>query len=325
MKARIFLIVAFSLLSHLATFASSITYSFTGGRFADNLLSYCHARWLARVHGLDFRYRSFRYSDELMMDTMHQLKYEGHKMSEKRIKDAKVLEQLISDEEHDSLYVVSYHTKNIHIDWNDQDFITLLRNEVKPLQPLTMVAIPEGHKAIALHIRRGGGWDRPLTQNDTIVTAQNNNVKGYKQPFADKAYPKRFVPDSYYIDCLKYVLTQYPDELLYVHLFTDDPQPELIAEKYQSALNSSRIIFGYRKEDNRHDSNVLEDFFAMGKFDCLIRPQSGFSKLAGILERTPFEIFPKKHRWDDALLVIPRIGMLKRENGKYSESFKDIN
>jgi len=49
-------------------------------------------------------------------------------------------------------------------------------------------------------------------------------------------------------------------------------------EIFKRAVNIDIITYGCRKAGNNHYSHVLEDFFAMMKFDCLIRPKSHYSR-----------------------------------------------
>ena len=51
--------------------ANGITYSFSGGRFGDNLESYSNARWFSYKHSFEFYYRPFRYSEMLVMHQTH--------------------------------------------------------------------------------------------------------------------------------------------------------------------------------------------------------------------------------------------------------------
>ncbi len=131
----------------------------------------------------------------------------------------------------------------------------------------------------------------------------------------DLEYPERFAPDTYFIKQLRYVLDLYPDTKMYVHIFTDDPSPHLIAQKYERILNNPRLTFGYRTSENRHDSNVLDDFFSMAEFDVLIRPSSGFSEMAGRLGRPSLEIRPlaDHYRWEGRRLIITEVGVRERD------------
>ena len=162
-------------------------------------------------------------------------------------------------------------------------------------------------------MRRGGGADLKLFQEDIVVNYRDNSS------YADKIWPKRFPPDSYFIDILEAITLRHPDKKFYVHVFTDDPAPEKIAKKYEAALNNPRIRFGYRTTDNKHNSNVLEDFFAMMDFDALIRSGSHYSAMAGVLGGISYEVSPASYKWEDKKLIIPSVDIVER-NGDYASS-----
>jgi hypothetical protein len=60
---------------------------------------------------------------------------------------------------------------------------------------------------------------------------------------------------------------------------------------------------------NRYDKNVLKDFFAMTKFDCLIRPASSFSVIAEIMGDFKVIIQPKKFHWESQQLIIDEVSI----------------
>ncbi len=65
------------------------------------------------------------------------------------------------------------------------------------------------------------------------------------------------------------------------------------------------IQWGTREEGNRHDLNVMDDFFALLDFDCLIRPDSNFSICAEILGNHKVVVSPENVTWETE---IPKIG-----------------
>ena len=64
-------------------------------------------------------------------------------------------------------------------------------------------------------------------------------------------------------------------------------------KKFKNILNNPRITFGYRENDNCHNANVLEDFFSMMEFDCLIRPGSHYSRFVQRLGKNKVVIYPE--------------------------------
>ena len=101
-----------------------------------------------------------------------------------------------------------------------------------------------------------------------------------------------------------------------MHIFTDDPSPEKIAAKYEAALNNPQIEIGYRKENNSHDANVVEDFFSFMAFHALIRPASHYSEMAAALGEIAHEVFPTDSRWEGRKLITTKIAVTERHEGK---------
>jgi hypothetical protein len=124
---------------------------------------------------------------------------------------------------------------------------------------------------VGVHVRRGGGFDS-LQERLRV--------------------PLKFPPDSYYIEQIERISKIFKNRSLYVYILTDDLDPASIVNKYRAALNNSNIHFDYRKTDNGPSQNVLEDFFFMTKFDCLVICQSNFSLMASKLADFALVITP---------------------------------
>ncbi len=315
------ILILFMCILYQAIYANGITYSFTGGRFGDNLESYCHARWLSYKHSLEFYYRPFRYSEMLVM---HQTLKQFQDHTEKNEIPIETAKQ-ISNHHDDVVYITDPFAADIHIDWDDQYFLDLVQNEILPVTPLPPIEIPQDHIGVALHVRRGGGYDFRLAQADILVSAEfiPQNPSDYKIQHSDHACPRRFPPDAYYIGQLKYIASLFPEKLIYAFLFTDDPQPDKIAAKYSEALNNPKISFDYRKNQNSPEArdalqspsglNVLDDFFAMMNFEYLIRAGSAYSEMAGNLGKVKMEIWPHDLRWEGNTLIITEVGITERK------------
>jgi hypothetical protein len=172
-----------------------------------------------------------------------------------------------------TLYISSWHS-NVTIDWYDKVFVEELKKNIAPRQELEKVIIPHGCVSIAVHVRNGGGF-----------VVDNEQEK--------ERCPLRFVPDEFFIAQIARIADMFPEQNLYVHIFTDHLEPAVLKTKFKKALNNDRIIFGYREQNNTHHSNVLEDFFSMMDFDCLIRPGSHFSRFVQRLGNNKVVIYPE--------------------------------
>ncbi len=305
-KNNVLILSVFAITSALSSVmyaGNGITYSFSGGRLGDNLVTYVEARWLAYKTGLEFYYRPFKYSDLLAMHTMH-TNYRDH--DKLRIVSVEDVEKFV--QKTDTLYVISCFPFNNHVDWNDPIFYQMMKEEISPLIKVPKLEVPEGDLNVGIHVRRGGGWDYQLKQSGTLITASSKT-----DVFADVEYPTRFAPDSYFIEQLRYLLKRFPDRKMLVNIFTDDPRPDLIAEKYKLEIANPRITFNYRMEGNKHDANVLEDLFMMSQCEVLIRPGSNFSAMAGRLGRVKLEISPNDCAWEnDDILWITQVLVVER-------------
>ena len=86
--------------------------------------------------------------------------------------------------------------------------------------------------------------------------------------------------------------------------------------KYQEALmDLPHIHFDCRKQNNGPGANVLEDFFSMMNFNCLIRAGSHFSRFVQRLGKNKVVIYPESIRKNaDGTSVIDVINIKTRAN-----------
>ena len=252
---------------------SAITWKANGGRFGDNLVSYSKAKWMSLTFDIPLLYLPFPYSDELMIHENEEMyTLERHEQFAATVQLLKKPSYVIS-KNNNTLYVCRWKT-DIVIDWCDQNFVAEIKKHIAPRYELEKVIIPEGYVSIAAHVRNGGTFAA-----DT--------------PEEKERCPLRFVPEEFFIDQIERLTLMFPEDNLYVYIFTDHPEPEKLACKFKKALNNPRITFDYRKSGNSHKSNVLEDFFSMMDFDCLIRPGSHFSRFVQRLGNNKVVIYPE--------------------------------
>ncbi len=289
------------------------------GRLGDNLDAYYHNRWISFERNLDFYYREFNFSNKLAMHTIHSHRFADHtKKNIIRINDTQQIPSSEDIDENTLFFSTIRYPKNNQVDNDNQEFITIIREEMKPLEPTNELELPKDKLAVAVHIRRGGGVDRPLFQEDIIRTGSywQSSSPTAVVTYEDVKYPRRFLPDTYYIQQLRYVLEQYPDKEIFAYIFTDDPSPHLIAQKYERMINNPRLTLGHRTSENSPNLNVLDDLFAMSKFEVLIRPRSSFSFIAGRLGRPKLEIWPEETRWEGKKLIVTKVGVMERDKDR---------
>lgn len=263
----------------------AVTYETTSGRFGDNLLSYMHAKWIAYKYRIPLLYRPFIYSDQLLIHTQERTKSSVSHYS-KTIPLGKA--RSVKRTDGSTLYWVPYFPESkwelanciaysggtwdyIDVDWNDKQFINELKQIIVPRTPITPLALPTNCITVALHIRRGGLYDPPQTV---------------------AACPLKFLPDEFFISQLKQLYKILDEQPLYVHIFTDDHNPNVMLTKFKNIFKHYAITFRCREHNNTENNNVIEDFFALQQFDCLIHSESNFSLTASKLGNYMISLYP---------------------------------
>ncbi len=279
-----------------------VTYLLSGGRLGDNLISLLHAKWISYKHGIPLYINPFSHSDYFYFSLLNpglSLTTPTHFKNEITIS----IEDDFVETEVPTLFNVPYFAeyksdkkipgysvlKRFIVDWDDEGFKKEIVQSLTPFIFLDLPDLPTGCKTVAVHVRRGGGYD-----------------PGYiNQVFAEK-----FPPDSYFIAQIKRLARFYQGQKLYVYIFTDDPNPQEIASLYERAIENPNITFDCRNEDNNYWSNVLEDMMAMIKFDCLIRGESNFAIIPELIGNHEIVINASKITWQDGQQVVNQIELM---------------
>lgn len=269
---------------------SAVSYTFSGGRFGDCLIAYCHAFWISHILDLDFLYKPFKYSDQLLMHETDTIYSEAHIKNYKQT--LHINHALSNGVQPDTLYIVPFFCEShvehddprcpflFQVDWKNEGFINEIKKRLAPKYALPIPDLSSDEINIAVHVRKGTGWDIP----QFAPSFEKLTEMG----------PLKWPPDSYYIEQIKKIIALFPDSYLTIYVFTDHDKPQEIIEKYRLAINDVRIKWKCRVQNNRQDLNVLEDFFALTYFDCLIRNDSNFSIVASKLGSYKVLIAP----WD---------------------------
>jgi hypothetical protein len=282
--------------SNLQT-ANAVTYTFSGGRLGDNLLSYFHARWLSYKYGLPLLYKPFLYSDQFSLHNMDQR--EGKDFSFKNVISLSK-ESDIQAAPSSSLFISPYFPETrseyewcnlswlpfFNVDWEDPGFREEVVKCLQPKHSVKTLTLPSNCITVALHIRRGDEANFP----------------------AYRTWPLKFVPDDYYIQQIQRMAKIFSNEKLYIHLFTNDNNPQLIVKKYKKILNNPKITFSY--QEVKDENKLLEDFFSIPKFDCCILCQSNFSVIASKLGNYLVLIIPVHTVMKDNKPMIDEIDLI---------------
>jgi hypothetical protein len=259
-------------------FSRLVTYEVPSGRFGDQLIVYMHAKWISYRYQMPLLFKPFLYSQDLILDQEESVRKAPNyplipienddTIPQTELEQALFMAQYFPESPYDYKH---YKWPTFSIDWNDPGFLCLLRTLIAPKTPFTFSELPTGRTSVALHVRTGVGFDDPILMPH---------------------WPLKFPNESFYLDQLKTLCTLLENPPLFVHLFTDDPDPSAIIERYKTALSDLDIEFAFRREDNRPNAHVLEDLFDMMRYDCLIRPESSYSIVAEKLGNFQLIIHP---------------------------------
>ncbi|MCX5925243.1 MAG: hypothetical protein NT124_03010 [Candidatus Dependentiae bacterium] len=295
-----------------SSFADFITYELIpGSRLGDHLITYSKAKLASYLSGLPLYCPPFKMSDQLAL-SIHET------YVPKKTKRTVILD---NDQ---SICPTTYNSPIEHVctlktaihglkGFNDYyryaranpTFKAELMRTICPLQPITAMPLPANMITVAVHVRMGGGFDKPLLMKSGIRTKPRGNHQ-----FADQMYPQRFPPEEYYSEQIAKASQLYNNKPLFVHIFTDDQNPSAIVARFKKKLSHLNITFSCRATGNAHDANVLDDLFNMMRFDCLIRPASSYSKIAQLLGNHSIIIYPKRVHWIKNKLVADKIGII---------------
>ena len=264
---------------------SRITYEVQGQNFGKNLISYMHAKWISYSNKIPLLIKPFPYSNQLALYA-----------SEKKLNDQGVWNSTLTiDDENDviymdpakTLYIVPYFQEidpeyqetpipYFSVNWKDKEFMNQIREMIKPTSGFTPFKLPKGRVTVAVHVKRKANGD----------TSDDSEMALLKYP-----------PDEFYINQIKRLSEKFKSRPMYVYIFTNHRNPGVIGKAFQEAANAPHITFDWRRTGNHQKGNIVDDFFNMSRFSCLIRPQSNFSIAAELCGSFSLVIKPVKARW----------------------------
>lgn len=303
------IIALFLLFSNQCTAKRAITYDFNGGRFGDCLSTYAKAKWYAHTYNLELLYKPFEYSEQLNLHTSETLYNPDSLKTCKKIVKVTNEDDIKNNTENNILFISNFYsaTPDLYLyRFTDKKWDQIITRALTPIN-MHITHSPKEGATIALHVRKGGGFDHPLSTDSQEHTAPT------KTQFADQIWPTKFPPDEYYIQALENLIKILnPENRLYVHLFTDDPDPRALAAKYKAALSNPYIEFIYREAGNAHNKNVVEDYVQMAQCDYLIRSTSLLAKACQLLGNHKIIVYPGHGYWDGTRPVIDLVNMVVR-------------
>ncbi len=265
-------------------------------RFGDCLRSYAAAKWVSYKYGLPFLYQPFEHSNLLVLHEKER-RHGWGSASKCRVRLGSGSFSRF-DPDAATLYILHYRAYQA-INWEDEGFIALMRELIRPRKVIESIRLPDDAITIAVHVRRGGAkQDGPLFQDGAQC----------RKPI-DILFKNKFPTHAFYVEQIKRLVSFFTGKKIYVHLFTDDPEPAKIIEIYKKEVDASMVEFAYRESNRDKPTDILRDFFDLQYFDCLIRGDSGFSFIAEKLGDPAISIFPTHVSFDGETLTTDMVAV----------------
>lgn len=273
------------------------------GRFGNRVITYLVAKWISEKNNLPLLYVPFNYSDQLLFHENEMFKradWESKFKQSIMIKD----ESEIPNLQDSSIILVNIFRNKPNYSKipfgkyaSDPKFRKFVKAQLQPRYPIQTIHLPEGDRLnVLVHVRMGGGFDSRSTQLD---------------------YPNKFPPHLFYISAIEAISESFGHPLIYAYIMTDDLHPEEILQMYSKALAGlANIKFGCRDGESGPSCNVLEDFFSIPKFDCLIRGRSSFSIAATLLADFKAIVIPVKCEVELDKVIVKEMELQRRDIGK---------
>ncbi len=268
------------------------------GLTGDKLMQYTKALWVAHQHNMPFVYAPFEYSDKLHLHYLNETP-----ACESTSKITVTIPKQLHFEKN-VLNLIDYYYQDTMWDplkvatWrgliDNQQFLTKLKQHISPAFEVKKHLIPSNRVSVAVHVRKGNGNCPPL------YSEGNSKNSIY---YADKVWPMKFPPDSYYVDQIKKLSLLLDDMPMYVYIFTDHINPTQILNRYKNAIGKPNIIYDCQK-DGIPDGNPLQDFFAMTQYDCLIRGGSNFTQMVHLIGNFEIIIYLNTAIWSGNNMIL---------------------
>ena len=320
---KIFYSIIFSLCWSIIVTAQvdqAVTYFWGGGRFGDKIISYTTAKWISYKFNIPLLLKPFKYSSMLRLGR-EEKKYAKETVKQfEKVMPIECGQDIIAHAKDN----VIFESRGGHFYINgsscigqivaymlqDQHFMTELKHMLHPVVPLPQITLPSDKVTVAVHIRKGGGFDQSLS---SIQYFSSNMIS--RKFYADRRWPQKFPPEQYYVDQVKRISTLFDDAPLFIYIFTDDRNPLGLVDRIKKAVNKSNITFSCRGRGNAHNAHVVEDFYNMARFDCLIRSGSNFPVAAQLLGNHKVVIYPKHLKWVGRKLIIDEVSIIDNRAG----------
>ncbi len=306
----------FCFFTFLSNANNAITFALNGGRCGDCLLNYIKAKWVAWKYDFTLYIEKFPHAQKFVL-----CQQEHHNFRRLRRRFNKLVKLTSDYHLSRNTFCKTFFTSSFYFcaeDWgcvhdihtwhglyNNLEFRQLIRKLVVPVDNYEQMVLPKDCLTVAVHVRKGCGPDPGVSSQGILKEyKKRGNIVA-----SDKSHPLKFPPDHFYIDSLRLLLEHVGDERVFVQIFTDYNDQQKIIDHYKQQVNDERVIFA-----DAINNNFIADMFDMSLFDCLIRPDSSFSKISELVGDHTIVMCPLQSKWKNNTLYITEIRLKDKES-----------
>lgn len=293
-----------------------------GGRLGDQIMLYMATKYIAMTYDMDFFYREFKNSDTFMLSRYDKKFNSSIRKNYERVINIKNIQDLESIKNNsNTLFVLQWgpvsgaaRTSIFEKKYSNTKFLAHMQQMLKLIKPLKqpILDIPADYISIAVHVRKGEGFDSPL-QSIQIYKNKENTLKPVqsekaltqliiRKSYADKLWPSKFPPEQYYIDQINALTRLLANKKIIIYVFSDAIDPASLTERIKTHCSCKNITF--ITVTNSWQNSLFSDLYAMAECDCLICSTSMLSYTAEIIGNHAVVIRPFTWEWQGNILYI---------------------
>lgn len=303
------LMFCFLLLTFQMTARNAILQKDRGERLGDRLLIICAVKFLALTHDLDFYYRPSQFLVDCMLSDT-EVKFDDS-IKARYKKTIEFTEPAFKNAGPSTLFLAPWSTidylfhhfgkRHIFRAYFDQ-----LQMMVTPKILLPTLEIPHDTISVAVHVRKGEGYDQPLSSKQIYKKAAIE-TKG-KEKSADRSWPSKFPPEQYYIDQIRLLEDFLADKKITFFIFSDSLNPQDLTARIEKNCAKENATF-INASSSRSDSPLI-DMYKMAACDCLIRAESSYSMVSQIMGNHKLVFSPQSCEWRKNILYVTRVKLV---------------
>ena len=282
-----------------------------GERLGDRLLIICAVKFFSLIHDLDFYYHSSQSVEQCALsltekkfnDQVKACYQKTMPFSETALKQARLPTLFIAPWSCIDNFCQYFGKRHLYRTAFDQ-----LRAMVKPLESLPALVTTGEAISVAVHIRKGEGYDNPPC---SVQIYKRHRLRTGGVP-VDRGWPSKVPPEQYYIDQILALEDLLYDKKINFYIFSDCFDLQALTERIKR--HCARANATFIGASSYQGIPPIVDMCKMAACDCLIRPESSYSIVAQIMGNHKLVFSPQRWVWKGGILYITHVKVTLFDN-----------